>query len=51
MRVSIKLTIPIRLHDDPVFIIDSLFEKYYTHIIRFEGTPMRLYYRKTLVCI
>jgi len=35
-------TIPIRIHDNPIFVIDSHFEKYYTHPI--EVTPSCAYF-------
>ena len=35
-------TTPIRIHDNPVFVIDSHFKWYYTHLI--EVTPLCAYF-------
>jgi hypothetical protein len=40
--VSSKPTISIRIHDNPIFVIDLHFEEYYTH--RIEVTPTCAYF-------
>jgi hypothetical protein len=46
MRIGHQPTIHIRNHNDPIFVIDSHFEKYYTHFI--EVTPTCAYFMETL---
>jgi hypothetical protein len=46
MRVSNELTIPIRNPNTYEIIIDSHFEKYYTHFMKFETQAVILTYSK-----